>query len=194
MAAQVGGSCDYFDARFGVPSISLLATYDCVITWANYAYYDATCFGDRLADFVDGGGHVVLGAFAAFTSGNHLEGRIMTDTRRYCPVTGGNNHFSISSWDGTCAGDCTHAGVAAYACTYRDYLTLMSGYVCGRFQDGEIANAVNNSLDVIYANGAGGMPLGPVGDDAARAANSCICGAPSPTQNSTWGALKALYR
>lgn len=194
MAAQVGGTCDYYDARFGTPSVDFLNGYDCVMVWANYAFFDNVAYGNNLADFVDAGGSVVLGAFAAYTSGNFLSGRIMTDTSRYCPVTGGFNHFSMSFWDGTCADQCPHAGITSYGSTYRDFLTLVSGTVCGRYQDGEIANAINTALDVVYANGAGGYPLFPSGQDAARAANACVCSIPSATQPSTWGAVKDLYR
>jgi hypothetical protein len=194
IAAQIGGTCDYFDARFSTPSVSFLSTYNCVMVWANYAFFDNVAYGNNLADFVDGGGSVVLGAFAAYTSGNFLSGRIMTDTSRYCPVLGGFNHFSMSFWDGTCAESCIHDGITSYGTTYRDFLTLVAGAVCGRYQDGEIANAINADGDVVYANGAGGFPLFPSGQDAARVGNACLCGGTSATESSTWGAIKGLLR
>jgi hypothetical protein len=196
IAAQVGGTCDYFDARYATPSASQLAAYDCAMTWANYGYFDNVGFGNNLADFVDAGGHVILGAFAAYTSGNYLRGRVMEDPA-YCPVTGGSNHFSLSFWDGTDATCCVHVGITSYGTTYRDYLTLRSGvgaYICGRYQDGEIANALNAAGAVVYANGAGGYPLFPSGQDAARAGNGCLCGEPTAATPSTWGAVKDLYQ
>ena len=195
MAAQLGGTCDFFDARVATPSLSQLEGYDCVLTWANYLYFDNVGFGNNLADYVDAGGHVILGAFCAYTSGNYLSGRIMSQTSRYCPVTGGFNHFSLAMWDGSDPSACVHTGITSYGSTYRDYLTLVAGSVYGRYTDGEIANAVNTPYgDVDYANGAGGYPLAPVGQDAARAANGCLCAMPTATQPSTWGALKGLYR
>jgi hypothetical protein len=194
IAAAVGGTCDYYDARSSTPDAALLDTYDCIHVWANYAFSDNVLFGNRLADRVDSGGHVVLGAFAAYTIGNFLSGRIMTDTSRYCPVTGGFNHFSLSFWDGSDAGCCVHSGVVSYGNTYRDYLTLRSGSICGRYQDGEMANAINAAGDVVYANGSGGFPLGPVGDVGRVVGNACGCGEPSATDASTWGAVKGLYR
>jgi hypothetical protein len=192
LAAQIGGTCDYFDARFGVPS---LTDYDCAMTWANYAYFDNVAMGNALADFVDADGSVVLGAFCAYTSGNFLSGRIMTDTARYCPVLGGFNHFSLAFWDGSDAGCCVHAGITSYGSTYRDFLTLVAGSICGRYTDGEIANAINTPYgDVVYANGAGGFPLFPSGQDAQRAGNACLCGGISATESSTWGAVKGLLR
>ena len=77
IAARAGGTCDYYDARFGTPSIELLDGYDCVMTVGG-GYLDSLGFGNNLADFVDHGGHVVLGMFCAYTSGPwHLGGRIM---------------------------------------------------------------------------------------------------------------------
>ena len=70
----------------------------------------------------------------------------------------------------------------------------MTGTVCGRFTDGEIANARNSQMDVVYANGTGGYPILGVGDIAVVVANACGCGAATATEQSTWGALKALYR
>jgi hypothetical protein len=197
LAAQIGGSCDYFDARFSTPSTSFMHdNYDCVMTWANYAYFDNNAFGNNLADFVDQGGHVVLGAFAAYTSGNFLSGRIMSDPA-YCPVAGGLNHFSLSFWDGSDPDCCVHSGITSYGTTYRDYLTLdgPGATICGRYQDGEIANAVNAAENVVYANGAGGYPLFPSGQDAARCGNACNmdCG-PSAAEAKTWGAVKNLYQ
>jgi hypothetical protein len=193
MAAQVSGTCDYVDARYTTPSVSQLDAYDCVMVWANYDFLDNVAYGNNLADFVDHGGHVILGAFCAYTSGNFLSGRIMTSAT-YCPVTGGFNHFSMSFWDGTDRECCVHTGITSYGSTYRDYLTLRSGAsVCGHFQDQEIANALNSASNVIYANGAGGYPLFPSGQDAQRAANGCTCGGSTAAQPSTWGAVKGLY-
>jgi len=195
MAEEVGGTCDYYDARFGTPDAALLASYDGVMTWANYLYFDNVGFGNNLADFVDQGGHVVLGAFCAYTSGNYLAGRIMSQTSRYCPVTGGLNHFSLAMWDGSDPSCIVHSGITSYGSTYRDYLTLVSGSICGRFTDGEIANAINTPYgDVAYANGAGGYPLAPIGQDAARAANAMIPRWPTAVHAATWGSMKILCR
>ena len=77
VAAITGGAVDYFDARAGTPDLATLQGYHCVYTWANSAFADNVLFGDRLANFVDSGGSVVLGAFSAYTTGNYLSGAIM---------------------------------------------------------------------------------------------------------------------
>ena len=176
IAAAAGGSAivDYFDATAGTPDAALLDSYDCVYTWANQAYSDQVLFGDRLADYVDAGGRVVLGVFTTYTSGNFLAGRIMTDG--YSPVDSptGNNHFSLESY----AGDGTtqiHAGVTAYDSQFRDILELQgSGIQDGSYTgDAEIAHAYRPDFGVVYSNGSGASQLGGGGDWPLAIANAC---------------------
>lgn len=190
VAALLGGTVDYFDARAATPDAGTLAGYDCVFTWANFSYENNVLFGDRLADFVDAGGNVVLGAFATYTSGNYLDGRIMD--AGYCPVVGGTNHFVSSNY----AGDGTtqiHNGVTNYECTYRDILSLMGGGLQdGSYLDGEIAHAYRSDFKVIYSNGAGVTQLGCIGDWALLVANSCQASDTVPTLPHAALALLAL--
>lgn len=192
IAAQKGSPVDYFDARAATPTAAQLAAYAYVFTWANYAYSNNVLFGDRLADFVDGGGCVVLGAFCAYTSGNYLSGRIMQCP--YAPVKGGFNHFAYACWSGDGAAACVHSGSTSYCATYRDILTLLPcGHVIGHFTDGEISIAANETGTVWYLNGAGGAPVdGPWANEIANAACNCI--GPTATEQSTWGAIKGLYQ
>jgi hypothetical protein len=193
-----GGTWDYFDTRSSTPSVAMLSEYDCVLVWANYLFADNVALGNNLADYVDGGGSVVLGAFCAYTSGNYLSGRIMT--AGYCPVTGGFNKFFFASWSGDYAGECVHDGVTTppgYGATYRDILTLRGGdSLMGTFSDGNIAQARSSSSSVGYANGCGGFPLDGAGPVWAQVvANHCTCDTtPTATENSTWGQIKDLYR
>jgi hypothetical protein len=192
IAAAVGGTCDYYDARAGVPTLDFLLTYTCVHTWANFAYFDNVAYGNVLADFVDAGGNVVLGAFSAYTSGSFLSGRVMQSG--YCPVTGGTNHFSDSPYrgDGT---TCMHDGISAYSATYRDILTLQGdGAQDGSFADGEIAGAYNPAFSVLYANGSGGAPVTGTGQITDWVGNSCRCsGGSTPIEEISWGTLKSTY-
>jgi hypothetical protein len=195
ISAAVGGATvDYFDARVGTPSVSLLSLYDCVYTWANYPYADNATFGNNLAAYVDGGGRVILGVFCTYTSGNFLGGAIMT--LAYCPVVSplGNNHFVTSTYAGN-GTSCIHAGVATYACVYRDYLiTQGAGVVDGNYLDGEIGHAFRPDYKVIYSNGAGAAALGGTGDWARLVANACSCGNVTGTEEATWGKVKTLFR
>jgi hypothetical protein len=194
IAAATGGTWDYFDATAGVPSF---AGYNCVMTWVNFAMFDAVAMGNALADFVDAGGTVVLGAFCTYTSGNPLSGRIMTVG--YAPVNspGGTNKFFFDTWSGDFPDDCIHQGVSgAYGATFRDVLALQgAGAVYGTFFDGNIAQAANAGRTVHYANGAGGLPIDGNGPLWAQVvANGCACSGGTATESSTWGQLKDLYR
>lgn len=193
IAGMAGAVVDYFDARNGTPSPSLLASYDCVYTWVDYSYADRNLFGNELADYVDAGGKVILGVFCTYT-GFSLGGRIMTAS--YCPVTSptGGNHFTLSYYagDGT---TCIHKSVLNYDCVYRDVLvTQGAGAVDGHYADAEIAQAYRPDKRVIYSNGCGAAGLGATGDWPRLIANSCSCDNSVPTENQTWGGLKARYR
>jgi hypothetical protein len=195
IAAAAGGTCDYYDARAGVPTLDFLTgNYDCVIVWANFAFFDNVAYGNVLADFVDAGGNVVLGSFCTYTSGNFLSGRIMT--AGYSPVWSptGSNHFSDSTYrgDGT---TCINEGVSVLGGVYRDILALQGdGAQDGSYADGEIAAAYSPDFGVIYGNGSGAAALGGYGDWALQRANSCDCsGGSTPVEEATWGQIKGQF-
>ncbi|MFH1277041.1 MAG: hypothetical protein ABIK65_01490 [Candidatus Eisenbacteria bacterium] len=192
--AAGGAVVDYFDATAGVPTVSLLSTYDCVYTWANFGYLDNVAFGDNLAAYVDGGGSVVLGAFCTFTLGNFLSGAIMG--AGYSPVysPSGSNWFSSAAYsgDGT---TCIHNDVGTYECFYRDDLALQgTGAVDGTYTDGVIAHAYRSDYKVIYSNGSGAVQLGCSGDWALLVANACACEGATSTSSSSWGTVKTMFR
>lgn len=171
--AITGGTVDYFDASGGTPDAALLSNYDCVHTWANFAYADNVGFGDNLADYVDAGGKVALGAFVTFTQGNFLSGRIMDPG--YSPVnspSGGNWFFSSSyAGDGVTQ---LHDDVNDYECTFRDMLALQGGGLQdGSYLDGEIAGSYRDDFQVVHNNGSGAFQLGCTGDWAQLVANAC---------------------
>jgi len=182
IAAFTGGTVDYFDATTATPDVGTLQGYDCVYTWANYAFADMVRFGNNLADAVDAGTVVILGVFSTYTSGNHLEGRVMT--AGYCPVTSPTgNHFVTSNYagDGTTA---IHTGVTMYECLYRDILVLQApGLQDGSYLDAEIAHAYRPDFKVIYSNGSGAIQLGCTGDWARLIANACQIGVPVELQS-----------
>lgn len=94
-AALPNGQVDYFDARLGTPSAAQLSSYDAVYTWAPLAYSNPDLFGDRLADFYDDGGHVVLGLGCARPTG--IGGRISETT--YLPVELESDELRTSGGD-----------------------------------------------------------------------------------------------
>ncbi len=181
LASFTNGRVDYFDARLCTPTPELLAQYDVVYTWVNAGYADSTLFGDRLADYVDAGGRVILGAFCTFRRGNYLGGRIMRD--EYCPVTSpaGTNHASFQSYAGD-GSSCIHAGLGSYAygTPFRDVLVAQgAGVVDGHYlSDNEIAAAYRADGRVSYLNSGVALPYFS-GPWARLLANAVRCGAGS---------------
>ena len=160
-AAAGGATVDYFDASAGTPTAAQLAAYDCVYTHPNFAYADRVLLGNRLADFVDAGGKVILGVFCAIPeaqfAGTALSGRIMTPG--YCPVvaTGNSILFAGSPYAGN-GTTCVHYGVTAYDNQFRDVLGLQgNGRQDGSYADGNISLAYR-PLSVLL--GAGLAVLG----------------------------------
>ena len=179
IAATTGGTVDYFDTRAATPTLAQLQNYSCVYTWANYAYLDNVAFGNVLAQYVDGGGVVILGSFCTYTSGNFLSGQIMTSA--YAPVVSpsGSSHFSLSSYagDGTSFIYTGNGGVTTFDCTFRDILVLQgAGIRDGTYQDAEIAHAYRPDGNVIYSNGSGASQLGCGGQWPRLLGNACQFG------------------
>jgi hypothetical protein len=83
LASGIAEVVDRYDCRYGTPTLAELEDYDCVITWDNNLYHDATALGDVLADYVDGGG-AVIGCEFAFFDGFAIGGRFANE--QYCPL------------------------------------------------------------------------------------------------------------
>src|SRR5438876_1516611 len=198
IAARTGATVDYFDATTGTPSAETLASYQAVYTWPNAPYADAVTFGNRLADFADAGGTVILGPFCTYTQGYSLAGRIMSTG--YSPVYSptGDNHYWFSDYarDGT---TCLYQGISdfSFGNSARDILApLGSGQVDGHYRDGEIAIAYRPDLRVIYINGTGAEQLGEeVPEDfATLVGNAFLCSrppAPPPSSRALQGCNRA---
>lgn len=69
------GTVEAFNARVGTPTLELLQTYDVILTWSNWEYANGSLLGDRLADYVDGGGAVVVALFGNSALNARLRGR-----------------------------------------------------------------------------------------------------------------------
>lgn len=70
-------SVDILDVRLATPSLATLQAYDALITWSNLDYADSVAMGDVLADYVDGGGGVVVAVYAntSTSTARYLRGR-----------------------------------------------------------------------------------------------------------------------
>ena len=174
VSAITGSPCDYYDARLGTPSLELLRQYECVLTWCNYPYADRFAMGDRLADYVDAGGHVILGQWTLHTTHNSwLEGRIMTAD--YLPVTATSYVTAGTTYTGDGVG-CEFAGIAALQATYCDLISLRPGpfWGVGTWATGTLVAGWRLDKGVTYAAGHTGMNFS-TGDWAQFTVNLCSC-------------------
>ena len=89
----------------GAESVATLSQYDSILAWQN-ARGDVQTFGSRLADYVDGGGHLVVATFIGqsdpywFGPSSQSWGRLATDG--YLPFDdylGNYNNASLASFD-----------------------------------------------------------------------------------------------
>src|SRR4051812_25900529 len=55
---------DTIDAGSTTPTLAQLLGYKSVLVWSDSVFSDSTTFGNNLADYVDGGGGVVIAVFA----------------------------------------------------------------------------------------------------------------------------------
>jgi hypothetical protein len=75
---------EYYDANRGTPSLSYLQRYDAVLVWSNNHFSDNVLLGNRLADYIDLGGAVVMTQFC-FGSGWAMSGRLMDSYSPFAP-------------------------------------------------------------------------------------------------------------
>ncbi len=115
---------DAFDAGSSTPTLDDLSPYDGVILIANFPYSDPQALGDVLADYVDGGGGVVM-TLASFIDGWDVGGRFFTDG--YYPFTLGSGPIGFGM---LAAFDASHpimAGVSAASGDLLGATTLAPG-------------------------------------------------------------------
>ena len=143
LADATYSNVDYMDGTTTTPTLTELQAYDLVITYANTHYADKVAMGDVLADYVDGGGRVIIGNYAVYTQGNltWLDGRII---EQYNPavVEAPNNYGVTYQEDGT---DCIFNDVGPYYALGSDVIRGVQGpaYLDGTYYDPDDWAAMN---------------------------------------------------
>jgi hypothetical protein len=182
VATLLGQAVNYIDARTTTPTLEQMRQYRAVMTWPNYPYADMALMGDRLADYVDDRGRVILGQFCRQSDqGIYLAGRIMSDPA-YCPVLACTTAFATGAYrqDGT---QCVHRGPAGDVSSYQTtFLDAVSSLASGAVTDGTW-DCTGNPPAVIrrpdarvwYSSGNTGMTFSS-GDWARLTANMVLCG------------------
>jgi hypothetical protein len=94
VVTKLQGTClftqvDGIDSFSGTPSLVTLNAYDAVLVYSGLGFGNNVAMGDVLADYVDGGRRVVVGAFAFWTSDHPLGMGGRLSTGGYLPFTQG---------------------------------------------------------------------------------------------------------
>jgi hypothetical protein len=92
VVAKLQGTClfsqvDRISAWDGTPTLGQLSGYDAVLVYSDYGFQNNVAIGDVLADYVDGGGRVVVGALSFWTSDHTLGMGGRLSTGGYLPFT-----------------------------------------------------------------------------------------------------------
>ena len=114
---------DEMDVRSTTPTLDQLLAYDVVFAFSDAPYADMVAMGNILADYVDAGGHVVLGAFDWYGPPYGLDGRIMNTLYNPFSMTSPIEMGSLNMGDY----DATHPimqGVSQCSGVYRDVVTV----------------------------------------------------------------------
>jgi protocatechuate 3,4-dioxygenase beta subunit len=105
---------DFFNATSATPTLAALAAYPVVLVYTNFTPANATALGNVLADYVDGGGAVVLTTYS-FSTPWSVQGRITT----YSPLTNvGQNGNVGAPLTAVVPGDAMFTGINLGAVTY----------------------------------------------------------------------------
>lgn len=149
---------DWVDVEITTPSLATLQGYHAVIVYTNVAPADPVALGDRLADYVDGGGGVVFGAWA-HTSSWGVAGRIQNPG--YSPYNfDGSNPNTFRNFGSIARpGHPLLTGVTDVGSQIQENPTLAGGTVVVSWNTGEPAVAYNSGGAVV------GITLSP-GDTA----------------------------
>jgi hypothetical protein len=145
MEVGMFSTVDTFDAWHNTPTLDLLGNYCAVLVWSNTAFADAETLGNRLADYADSGGGVVLASMALMGgSAVQIEGRIL-DYSPLQPTYG--NAFSVAELGWKMPYHSIMIGVDELEGYYRDRTELAPGaMLVAEWDDGLPLVAVGATL------------------------------------------------
>ncbi len=182
------GSVDYLDGKDTLVPLTTLQNYTCVLTWNNYQYQ--TGQGDILADYVDGGGKVVILGWALF----QCYGRILDDPA-YCPLNGGSNQSATVALGTTYAHDILDGVSTISGIHYWVTASLESGAtLIADNTGGSSLVAINSGNSVVGVNLVAGDYIGWTGDGWVLLNNAVEYLMDAvPLQRSSWGSIKTSF-
>lgn len=182
------GSVDYLDGSVALVPLTTLQNYTCVLTWNNHQYLAGQ--GDILADYVDGGGKVVILGWALF----QCYGRILDDPA-YCPLVGGSNQYSPVDLGTTYAHDILDGVSSITGIAYWVTASLEPGAtLIADNTGGSSLVAINAGNSVVAVNFVAGDYISWTSDGWILLNNAVeyLMGATS-LQRSSWGSIKTSF-
>jgi len=182
------GSVDYLDGTSTLIPLATLQNYTCVLTWNNYQYQAGQ--GDILADYVDGGGKVVICGWAI----TQCYGRIIDDAS-YCPIIGGTNQGTPVDLGTTYAHDILDGVTAINGIGYWVQASLESGatLIAENTLSQPLA-AINTDKSVVALNLVAGDYIYWTGDGWVLMNNAVEYLMNNVSlSRSTWGEIKASF-
>ncbi|MEZ6005688.1 MAG: hypothetical protein R3F33_16085 [Planctomycetota bacterium] len=140
---------DVLDVVSSTPDLATMQGYQAIMTWTNQDYFDRVTLGDRLADYVDWGGGVVVATFgnAAGIGGRYIGGRWLAGG--YEVIDSQSNFVSDPATLGTilAPGHPLMVGVSNLSASYAARPTttnLVQGLTIAQWSDGRILAAVGD--------------------------------------------------
>jgi len=133
------------------PALSTLRAYDVVVAWTNCTPTDSVGWGNLLADYVDGGGHLVLASFSWYGPSTDFDGRIAAPG--YSPFDSGAARFTSNPLGVYDALHPLMAGVLSVTSVFRNTVTVDPGAtLVARWADGVPFAAVNDACNIVGIN------------------------------------------
>jgi hypothetical protein len=133
------------------PALATLQTYDVVIAWTSCTPTDSAGWGNVLADYVDGGGHLVLASFSWFGPSTDFDGRIAGPG--YSPFDSGLTRLGSNPLGTYDALHPLMAGVLSVTSSFRNNVTLDPGAtLVASWADGVPFTAVNEACNIVGIN------------------------------------------
>lgn len=147
-------SVHIYDAQISTPSLELLQQYEAVSVWSNFPFDDTQALGNRLADYVDMGGGVVIGQFSFYDDPYYdhaLEGRLAAS---YSPLGAGELPYIWHSMGWHNPDSPLMQGVNEVGDEYMAAVTMENGGVAvASWDDSTPFVAYNPDHDVVAING-----------------------------------------
>ncbi len=153
---------DMLNCGAGTPSVATLQGYSGVLVYTNDLFSDSAALGNNLADYVDGGGTVVIATFALYNDPYlGVQGRLLSGN--YLPFTpGGQTQGTEETLVPDVPGSSLLNGVSSFdggTSSYQNVVSLTSGAT-------QVAHWTGGNPLVAYKGRVVGLNLFPPSTDA----------------------------